>query len=63
MNQTFEGSFDGRGLKVAVVVSRFNESITKALLDRGARLSRADTAFATKTFPLHGYRAPSSCRW
>ena len=33
MNQTFEGSFEGRGLKVAVVVSRFNESITKALLD------------------------------
>lgn len=33
MNQTFEGSYEGRGLRVAVIASRFNESITKALLD------------------------------
>jgi 6,7-dimethyl-8-ribityllumazine synthase len=33
MNQTFEGSFEGRGLRVAVAASRFNEAITKALLE------------------------------
>jgi 6,7-dimethyl-8-ribityllumazine synthase len=29
----YEGSFDGRGLKVAIVVSRFNDFITRRLLD------------------------------
>jgi len=33
MMQVFQGAYDGRGLRVAVVVSRFNESISKALLD------------------------------
>lgn len=33
MSQTFEGPFDGRGLRIAVVASRFNETITKQLLD------------------------------
>jgi 6,7-dimethyl-8-ribityllumazine synthase len=30
---TYEGSFDGRRLRVAVVASRFNETIAKQLLD------------------------------
>lgn len=29
----YEGSFDGRGLKVAIVVSRFNDFITRRLLE------------------------------
>ena len=33
MTQTYEGSFDGRNLRVAVIASRFNETIAKSLLD------------------------------
>ena len=33
MTQLFEGSFDGRGLRIAIVASRFNETITKQLLE------------------------------
>src|SRR5688572_26354464 len=33
MTQRFEGPFDGRGLRVAVVASRFNEIISKQLLE------------------------------
>ena len=33
MPSTYEGSFDGRRLRVAVVVGRFNETIGKRLLD------------------------------
>src|SRR5918992_4146858 len=33
MIQKFEGSFDGRGLKVAVVAARFNETITRDLVE------------------------------
>lgn len=36
MSQTFKGSFDGAGLRVAVVVARFNELITGRLAE-GAR--------------------------
>lgn len=36
MGTTFEGRLDGRGLRVGVVVSRFNSSITRTLHD-GAR--------------------------
>ena len=31
--QNFEGPFDGRGLRVAIVASRFNETISKQLAD------------------------------
>lgn len=31
--QSFEGPFDGRGLRIAVVASRFNEMISKQLLE------------------------------
>jgi 6,7-dimethyl-8-ribityllumazine synthase len=33
VTRTYEGSFDGRNLRVAVVASRFNETIAKSLLD------------------------------
>jgi 6,7-dimethyl-8-ribityllumazine synthase len=33
MIQKFEGSFDGHGLRVAVVAARFNETITRDLVD------------------------------
>ncbi|MGH2729716.1 MAG: 6,7-dimethyl-8-ribityllumazine synthase [Actinomycetota bacterium] len=33
MVRTYEGSFDGRNLRVAVIVSRFNETIATPLLD------------------------------
>lgn len=33
MTQTYEGSFDARDLRVAVVASRFNETISKRLVD------------------------------
>jgi 6,7-dimethyl-8-ribityllumazine synthase len=33
MTRTYEGSFDGRNLRVAVIASRFNETIAKSLLD------------------------------
>ncbi len=31
MTQTYEGNFDGRGLRVVVIASRFNETISKQL--------------------------------
>lgn len=31
--ETFEGSFDGRDLRVGIVVSRFNETITRRLTE------------------------------
>ncbi len=34
--QTYEGTLDGRRLKIAIVASRFNETISKSLVD-GAR--------------------------
>lgn len=33
MTQVYEGSFDGRNLKVAIVAGRFNETIVKQLVD------------------------------
>ena len=33
MTSTYEGSFDGRNLRVAIVVARFNETIGKQLLE------------------------------
>ena len=33
MTQTYEGSFDGQRLRVAVVAGQFNETIGKALVD------------------------------
>lgn len=33
MTRAYEGSFDGRNLRVAVIASRFNETIARSLLD------------------------------
>ena len=33
MTRSYEGSFDGRNLRVAVIASRFNETIARSLLD------------------------------
>ena len=33
MTQTYEGSFDGRNLRVAIVAGRFNETIVKQLVE------------------------------
>ena len=36
MSETYQGSLDGAGMRVAVVVARFNDAISRGLLD-GAR--------------------------
>ncbi len=36
MSETYQGGLDGRGLRVAIVAARFNETVTRSLLD-GAR--------------------------
>lgn len=33
MTRTYEGAFDGRNLRVAVIASRFNETIARSLLE------------------------------
>lgn len=33
MTHTYEGSFDGRNLRVAIIAARFNETIVKQLLE------------------------------
>jgi 6,7-dimethyl-8-ribityllumazine synthase len=33
LTRTYEGAFDGRNLRVAVIASRFNETIARSLLD------------------------------
>ncbi len=33
MSQTYEGTFDGRNLRVAIVAGRFNETIVKQLVE------------------------------
>ena len=42
MTSKYEGDLVGRNLRIAVVASRFNETICKALAD-GARLRSAST--------------------
>lgn len=37
MVKIFEGKLNGKGLKIAIVVSKFNEAITKNLLDGALR--------------------------
>lgn len=45
MTQVFEGGFDGKGLRVGIVVSRFNDLITSRLLDGALdRLRRSNVA-------------------
>lgn len=69
--QTFEGSLDGRGLRVAVVVSRFNEASTRRLLDgaldglRRCGVEEADVAWVPGAFeiPLVARRMARSGRY
>ncbi len=71
MGQTFEGSLDGRGLRVAVVVSRFNEAITRLLLDgaldtlRRHGVEDVDVAWVPGAFevPLAALRLAQSGRY
>ena len=65
MNQTFEGSYDGRGLRVAVIASRFNESITKALLDGALDCLRRHNVGAedvTVTWVPGAFEIPSAAK-
>lgn len=66
MGTTFEGRLDGRGLSVAIAVSRFNSSITRSLLEGAqGRLARlgvdpdaVDVAWVPGAFELsQGARA------
>ncbi|MDR2581297.1 MAG: 6,7-dimethyl-8-ribityllumazine synthase [Fibromonadaceae bacterium] len=60
-----EGSLDGRDLKLAIAVSRFNESVTKALLDgalaqlkrMGVSESNVSVAWVPGAFELPGVAA------
>ena len=36
MSETYQGTLNGEGLRIGIVVARFNETVTRALLD-GAR--------------------------
>jgi len=53
--ETYEGKLDGKGLKVAIVVSRFNELVTKELLggavDRLRRLGVAEKDISVAWVP------------
>lgn len=55
MTRTYEGNFDGRNLRVAVIASRFNETIARALLDGAvdclARHGVADNEVTTLWVP------------
>lgn len=69
--RTFEGSLDGRGLRVAVVVSRFNEATTRLLLDgaldglRRCGVEEVDVAWVPGAFeiPLVAARLAHSGRY
>jgi len=56
--RTFEGSLDGRGLRVAVVVSRFNEATTRLLLEgaldglRRCGVEEVDVAWVPGAFEI-----------
>ncbi|HEU68401.1 MAG TPA: 6,7-dimethyl-8-ribityllumazine synthase [Candidatus Acetothermia bacterium] len=53
--ETYEGKLDGKGLKVAIAVSRFNELVTKELLggavDRLRRLGVAEKDISVAWVP------------
>ena len=55
--KVFEGNFDGKGLKIAIVASRFNEFITKELIG-GAE----NTLFHhnVNTYDIDLYRVPGA---
>lgn len=73
MGQTYEGSLKGEGLKVALVVARFNELVTKSLLEGaqdslshyGVREEDVDTVWVPGAFeiPLVASRLAGSRRY
>jgi 6,7-dimethyl-8-ribityllumazine synthase len=73
MGQTYEGRFDGRGRKVALVVSRFNDFITRelvagardALVRHGTSEENIDLAWVPGSFelPLAAQRLARSRRY
>ncbi|MDR7601915.1 MAG: 6,7-dimethyl-8-ribityllumazine synthase [Armatimonadota bacterium] len=71
MGQAFEGHLDGRGLRVGVVVSRFNEAITRVLLEgaldtlRRHGAEEVDVAWVPGAFeiPLVALRLAQSGRY
>ncbi len=60
MTKTFEGRLDGAGLRIAIVVSRFNEDVTsrllagarEALAQHGVREEDIDIAWVPGAFEL-----------
>ena len=59
---TYEGMLNGKGLKFAIVVGRFNEFITGRLFEGAVDCLRA-TASTTPTSTWPGCRARSRFRW
>ena len=55
--KVFEGNFDGKGIKIAIVASRFNEFITKELIGGGE-----DTLLRhnVNTDDIYLYRVPGA---
>ena len=63
MPQTFQGSLDASPGRWAIVVSRYNESITGRLLDGAIGDARRRTASRPTRSTWPGCRARSNCRW
>ena len=65
MAQVIEGNYSGKGLKFGIVVSRFNEFVTKALLDGALNELRrsgvSDTAIKVIWVP-GAYEIPLACQ-
>ena len=59
---TYQGDFIGHELHVAIVVSRWNDIITKPLLD-GALDTLTRHGVASSAVDVAGYRAHSSYPW
>lgn len=65
MARVMEGNYSGEGLRIGIVVSRFNEWVTKALLEGALselrRAGVADTAL-TVTWVPGAYEVPLACQ-
>lgn len=66
MSVALEGSLDGAGLRVCVVVSRWNEFVTRKLLDGAERVLRergvADECITVAWVP-GAFELPTAARW
>ena len=58
---TYEGALDATGMRIAVVAGRFNDHVTKPLLD--ARARRAARRRPRRGPRVTGCPAPSRCPW